>query len=425
VQYIIYVRQIIKRQKQEKELVASSDFIKRDVAEKIDTYLEQDIIKVVTGVRRCGKSIFSFMVLKEADFGYINFDEKELTALENYDELLRYIQEFYGNVQYLFLDEVQNLANWELWVNSLHRRGYNLLITGSNAKLLSRELATHLTGRHISVELFPFSFREYLRAIGFNVKADYTEEERGMILNHLTKYIEVGGFPEVVVKGYDYTYLQMLFDSIILKDVVQRYKVRYADELYNLAKFLVSSYSNEVSYTKLKNTLNLGSVHTVQNYVKYLEDTYLVFHLNRFSFKQREQIKTPKKMYVLDNGMISALAFGLSDNKGNLMENTVAVELLRRKSGSSSRTELYYWKDQQQREVDFVVKEGPDISHLIQVCYNVDDPKTKGRELKSLVRAAVELDCSDMLVITWDEEGEDEFKGSRIRFVPLWKWLLG
>jgi predicted AAA+ superfamily ATPase len=419
------MRQIIKRQKQEKELVISSDFISRDMAEKIDTYLKKDLIKVVTGARHCGKSIFSFMVLQEADFGYINFDEKELTTLENYDELLRYIQEFYGNVEYLLLDEVQNLANWELWVNSLHRRGYNLLITGSNAKLLSSELATHLTGRHISVELFPFSFREYLRAVDFNVKTDYTEEERGMVLNHLTKYIEVGGFPEVVVKGYDYTYLQTLFDSIILKDVVQRYKVRYADELYNLARFLMSSYSNEVSYTKLKNTLNLGSVHTVQNYVKYLEDTYLVFHLDRFSFKQREQVKSPKKMYALDNGMINALAFGFSKNIGNLMENTVAVELIRRKSGSSSRMELYYWKDQQQREVDFVVKEGLDISYLIQVCYNVDDPKTKEREVKSLVRAAGELDCNDLLVITWDEEGEEEFKGCRIRFVPLWKWLPG
>jgi predicted AAA+ superfamily ATPase len=419
------MRQIIKRQKQEKELVTSSDFISRDMAEKIDTYLKKDLIKVVTGVRRCGKSIFSFMVLQEADFGYINFDEKELTTLENYDELLRYIQEFYGNVEYLLLDEVQNLANWELWVNSLHRRGYNLLITGSNAKLLSRELATHLTGRHISVELFPFSFREYLRAVDFNVKTDYTEEERGMVLNHLTKYIEVGGFPEVVVKGYDYTYLQTLFDSIILKDVIQRYKVRYADELYNLARFLISSYSNEVSYTKLKNTLNLGSVHTVQNYVKYLEDTYLVFHLDRFSFKQREQVKSPKKMYVMDNGMINALAFGFSKNIGILMENTVAVELIRRKSGSSSRMEVYYWKDQQQREVDFVVKEGLDISYLIQVCYNVDDPKTKEREVKSLVRAAGELDCNDLLVITWDEEGEEEFKGCRIRFVPLWKWLPG
>lgn len=419
------MRQIIKRQKQEKEQVSGSDFVRRDVTVKIDTYLQKAIIKVVTGVRRCGKSIFCFMVLKGTKFGYVNFDEKELAGLANYDEILRYVQEFYGDVDYLFLDEVQNLENWELWVNSLHRRGYNLLITGSNAKLLSRELATHLTGRHISLELFPFSFREYLDVAGFHIRDEYTEQERGIILNHMKKYIEVGGFPEVVVKGYDYTYLQTLFDSIILKDVVQRYKVRYVDDLYNLARFLMSSFSNEVSYTKLKNTLKFRSVHTVQNYVRYLEDTYLVFHLDRFSFKQREQIKSPKKMYAVDTGMINALAFTFSENIGKLMENTVAVELLRQRSGSSSRLELYYWKDPQHREVDFVIKEGADVARLIQVCYDIDDPKTKARELKSLVRAAGELDCSDFLVITWDWEGEEEFKGCDIRFVPLWQWLQG
>ena len=419
------MRQIIKRQKQEKEQVTGSDFVRRDVTVKIDAYLRQDIIKVVTGVRRCGKSIFCFMVLKDTKFGYVNFDEKELAGLENYDEILRYVQEFYGDVDYLFLDEVQNLENWELWVNSLHRRGYNLLITGSNAKLLSRELATHLTGRHIAVGLFPFSFREYLDVAGFHIRDEYTEQERGIILNHLKKYIEVGGFPEVVVKGYDYTYLQTLFDSIILKDVVQRYKVRYVDDLYNLARFLMSSFSNEVSYTKLKNTLKFRSVHTVQNYVRYLEDTYLVFHLDRFSFKQREQIKSPKKVYAVDTGMVNALAFTFSENIGKLMENTVAVELLRQRSGSGSRLELYYWKDQQHREVDFVIKEGADVARLIQVCHDIDNPKTKARELKSLVLAAGELDCRDLLVITWDWEGEEEFKGCDIRFVPLWKWLQG
>jgi len=419
------MRQIIKRQKQEKEQVTGSDFVRRDVTEKIDTYRQKDIIKVVTGVRRCGKSIFCFMVLKGTDFGYVNFDEKELAGLGNYDEILRYVREFYGDVDYLFLDEIQNLENWELWVNSLHRRGYNLLITGSNAKLLSRELATHLTGRHIALELFPFSFREYLDVAGFHIRDEYTEHERGTLLNHLKKYIDVGGFPEVVVKGYDYAYLQTLFDSIILKDVVQRYNVRYADDLYNLARFLMSSFSNEVSYTKLKNTLKFRSVHTVQNYVRYLEDTYLVFHLDRFSFKQREQIKSPKKMYAVDTGMVNALAFTFSENIGKLMENIVAVELLRQRSGSRSRLELYYWNDQQHREVDFVIKEGVDVARLIQVCYDIDDPKTKARELKSLVRAAGELDCRDLLVITWDLEGEEEFKGCDIRFVPLWQWLLG
>ena len=417
------MRQSIQRQKLEKERVAGSDLVKRDVAENIESYLRHDIIKVVTGVRRSGKSIFCFMVLDDVDFGYVNFDEKEIAELDNYDEILRYVQEFYGDVEFLFLDEVQNLNNWELWVNSLHRRGYNLLITGSNAKLLSRELATHLTGRHISVELFPFSFKEYLDAVGFDIKDEYIEEEIGIILNYLKRYMEIGGFPEVVVKGYDHKYLQTLFDSIILKDVVQRHNVRYADDLYNLAKFLMSSFSNEMSYTKLKNTLNFRSVNTVQNYVRYLEDTYLIFHLDMFSFKQREQIKSPKKMYVIDTGMANAVSFKFSEDIGNMMENTVAVELLRQKSNSISRIEVYYWKDTQHREIDFVIKEGPDISQLIQVCYNINDLKTRERELRSLVGAAKELNCNNLLVITWDYDNTEEYNGNSIRYVPLWKWL--
>ncbi len=417
------MRQSIQRQKLEKERVAGSDLVKRDVAENIESYLRHDIIKVVTGIRRSGKSIFCFMVLDDVDFGYVNFDEKEIAELDNYDEILRYVQEFYGDVEFLFLDEIQNLNNWELWVNSLHRRGYNLLITGSNAKLLSRELATHLTGRHISVELFPFSFKEYLDAVGFDIKDEYIEEEIGIILNYLKKYMEIGGFPEVVVKGYDHKYLQTLFDSIILKDVVQRHNVRYADDLYNLAKFLMSSFSNEISYTKLKNTLNFRSVNTVQSYVRYLEDTYLIFHLDMFSFKQREQIKSPKKMYVIDTGMANAVSFKFSEDIGNMMENTVAVELLRQKSNSISRIEVYYWKDTQHREIDFVIKEGPDISQLIQVCYNINDLKTRERELRSLVGAAKELNCNNLLVITWDYDNTEEYNGNSIRYVPLWKWL--
>lgn len=417
------MRQSIQRQKLEKERVAGSDLVKRDVAENIESYLRHDIIKVVTGVRRSGKSIFCFMALDDVDFGYVNFDEKEIAELDNYDEILRYVQEFYGDVEYLFLDEIQNLDNWELWVNSLHRRGYNLLITGSNAKLLSRELATHLTGRHISVELFPFSFKEYLDAVGFDIKDEYIEEEIGIILNYLKRYMEIGGFPEVVVKGYDHKYLQTLFDSIILKDVVQRHNVRYADDLYNLAKFLMSSFPNEISYTKLKNTLNFRSVNTVQSYVRYLEDTYLIFHLDMFSFKQREQIKSPKKMYVIDTGMANAVSFKFSEDIGNMMENTVAVELLRQKSNSISRIEVYYWKDTQHREIDFVIKEGPDISQLIQVCYNINDLKTRERELRSLVGAAKELNCNNLLVITWDYDNTEEYNGNSIRYVPLWKWL--
>lgn len=419
------MREVILRQKQEKEKRLKAGFVEREVSGKVSKYLQQDIIKVVTGVRRCGKSVFCFMALKDVPFAYVNFDEKELAKAKNYEEILKYLRELYGGFRYLLLDEVQNVDGWELWVNSLQRRGYNLLITGSNAKLLSMELATHLTGRHLSLELFPFSFREFMVASGFTFKRDYTEEEKGGILNLLKKYLEAGGFPEVVVKGYDHSYLQGLFDSIILKDVVKRYNVRYPDDLYNLAKYLVSAFSKEASFTKLKNVLNFRSVHTVQAYFGYLEETYLVFSLDRFSFKQKEQMKSPKKIYAIDTGLINAIAFRFTENTGRLMENAVAVELLRRRSSDTRLFEVYYYKDNFGKEVDFVVKKGAKIKQLIQACYNIEDFGTKERETRSLISASSELKCNNLLVLTWDYGGKEKIGGKKIVFVPLWKWLLG
>lgn len=418
------MREIILRQKLEKERFLKAPLVERDISEKFAKHIQQDIIKVITGARRCGKSVFSIMALRGFPFGYVNLDEKELTEAKNYDEILKYVIEIYGDIKYLFLDEVQNLEKWELWINSLQRRGYNLVITGSNAKLLSRELATHLTGRYIATELFPFSFKEFMRAVGFEFKEEYTQEEKGKILHQLKKYLEMGGFPEVVVKGFDYSYLQSLFDSIIFKDIVKRYKIRYSDDLYNLAKYLISDFSKEASFTNIKKMLNFGSVHTVQNYVRFLEETYLIFSIDRFSFKQKEQIKSPKKIYAIDTGLINSIAFQFSNNLGRFMENAVAVELLRRISFNTVHRELYYWKDNAGREVDFVIKVGTKITHVIQVCYDMEDFETKERELKALVNASKELQCDSMLVITWDYEGEDEVDGKKILYVPLWKWLM-
>lgn len=417
------MREIILRQKQEMEKRLKEGLVKRDISNQASKYLPQDIIKVVTGVRRCGKSTFCFMALKGKKFAYVNFDEKELVDAKNYDDVLKYVREFYGDVKYLLLDEIQNLAKWELWANSLQRRGYNLLITGSNAKLLSRELATHLTGRHMAIELFPFSFKEYMRFSGFVFKDSYTEEEKGTLLNGAKKYLESGGFPEVIVKGYDASYLQSLFDSIILKDVVKRYNIKYSDELYNLAKYFVSEFSREVSFTRLKNALNFGSVHTVQNYAGYLEETYLVFSIKRFSFKQKEQVKAPKKIYAIDTGMINAIAFKFSGDTGRLMENVVAVELLRRRS-KNPHFEIYYYKDPYGKEVDFVLKTGTSISQLLQVCYDISGTGTKEREIKGLLKASEELKCNNLVVITWDYEGEERVRGKKVIYTPLWKWLL-
>jgi len=349
-------------------------------------------------------------------FAYLNFDDETLLRVDDYDLFLKALREIYGDFDILLLDEVQNLADWELFVNRLQRQGYNMIVTGSNSKLLGGELATHLTGRHLPVSILPFSFREFLRAKGSEA-ADGREA-----LNLLREYITEGSFPEVIVKSMEAkVYLKTLFDSIVLKDVIKRHGVRFSSQLYDLARHMVNSYAREFSFTELKNALGFRSVHTVENYVGFLEEAFLIFSVRRLSWKLKEQMKQPKKVYCIDTGFINSLSFRTSENYGMLMENLVATELLRR-SNLFSRFEVYYWKDSQQREIDFVLKEGAQIRQLIQVTYAVDE--LRGREIRALLKGSDSLNCGDLLVITWDYEGEEEVEGKRITFRPLWKWLL-
>ena len=345
-----------------------------------------------------------------------------LLKVDDYDIFLKSLREIYGDFEILLLDEVQNLVSWELFVNRLQRRGYNLIITGSNSKLLSGELATHLTGRHLPVSILQFSFKEFLRARNF--ETTMLKERRGEVLNLLREYLTDGSFPEVIVKNMDPgVYLKTLFDSIVLKDVIKRHNVRFASSLYDLARYMVNSYSQEFSFTEVKNTLGFRSVHTAENYVKYLEEAFLIFSIGRFSWKLKERMKHPKKVYCIDNGFISSLSFRISENFGRLMENLVAVELVRR-SNLFSEFEIYYWRDQQQREIDFVVKEGLQIKQLIQVTYSSDRDDVKKGEIRSLLNGCEKMNCENLIVITWDYEDEREIDGRKIVFEPLWKWLL-
>ncbi|MDI6819850.1 MAG: ATP-binding protein [Candidatus Hodarchaeaceae archaeon] len=320
----------------------------------------------------------------------------------------------------MLFDEIQNLDGWELFVNRLKRKGLNLTLTGSNSKLLSKELATHLTGRYLEIKILPFSFREFLETKKFEIgEMDLiSKETRGGLLNLLTGYLENGGYPEVVIKGYGRDYLKTLFDGIIFKDIVKRYNVRYSSKLYELALYLASAISKSASYTKIKNSLDFRSVHTVENYMKYLEEAYLFVTLNRFSYKLKEQLKSPKKTYCIDTGLANAVGFKFTENTGGTMENLVAIELIRRGS------EIYYWKNHFGEEVDFVVKEGYRIKQAIQVTYVSSKKELERREMKALVKASKELKCRNLLVITWDYEGAEKYQDRKIKFLPLWKWLL-
>lgn len=419
------VKDILLQHKSERDKLLSRNYILREKLKFAQRFLDSDLIKIVTGSRRAGKSIFSMLFLKDRNFAYLNFDDESFLKIKNYDEIVKAIFEVYPKAKFILFDEIQNLENWELFVNKLQRRGFNLTLTGSNAKLLSKELGTKLTGRYIPIEIFPFSFGEFLKAKDFEIERKQTTlpEIKGKILNYSDEYLKNGGFPEVVVKNLDpKTYLETLFDAILFRDVVKRYKVRFSQKVYDLATYLASNFSSPFSFTKLKNILGFRSTITVGKYLGYLEESYLVFSLNRFSFKVKEQIKAARKIYLVDNGFILAKSFQFSKNIGRLMENLVFVEILRK--GYKLNKDIFYYKTSNSREVDFVLRKGIKIEKLIQVCYEIGDIWIKERELKGLTKASEELKCNRLVVITWDYEAEEEFRERKINFIPLWKWLL-
>jgi uncharacterized protein len=411
------IQDILLQQKREIEARTKEPYIKRDTT----IGLNNDLIKVIIGPRRAGKSFYAMHYLKNAgSFGYINFDDEKLIEVQNYDELLAAMNIVYDQPTFLLFDEIQNLPKWELFVNRLQRQGYNLIITGSNSHLLSKELATHLTGRHILRTILPFSFQEYLQLDG---KKLTTSE----IKVKLSSYLISGGFPEPLIKQIDQReYLITLFHAILYKDIVKRYRIRHPNEIENLAMYLISNVASEYSYLSLTNVTKIKSSHTIQKYLNYLEESYLLFSLNKFSFKVKEQVSSNKKIYCIDNGLISARAFSFSPNMGKLYENLVACTLKRKEN--QGLCAIYYWKNTQQEEVDFVVKKGLQVDQLIQVCYNPQSVETTNREARALIKAGKELNCTSLLVITEDIEKHEETEWfgekARIQYIPLWKWLL-
>lgn len=415
------IKRVIVDQKEEiEDTFGKKRIIDREIpkAELIKS-LEHPNILAVLGVRRCGKSILSHSLLKGRKYGYINFDDERVFGIEAKDlnKVLQAFYELYGTeLEYLILDEIQNVPGWELFANRL-RRTKKVILTGSNAKLLSGELATHLTGRYVDFTLYPFSFKEFLEFKG--VEPDvYSTKSMAELNNALREYIKTGGFPEAYIFGRGI--VTRIYEDIIHKDILVRYKIKNKKTFSDIARYLVSNFSCEFTFSKLKDIASIKNVHTAKNYAGYLESSYLILIVKRFTFKLKEQMLAPKKVYCIDTGIINSIAFKFSEDIGKLMENLVAVELHRRKS-YYGEAEVYYWKDHQQREVDFVLKEGEAIKELIQVSYASSENDIKEREITALLKASQELRCKNLSVITWDYEGEI----GKIKCKPLWKWLLG
>lgn len=458
------LKRIITDQKEElDEILTREGIIDRHAPiGKLTGFIAHPNIVAILGIRRSGKSILSALLLRDLKYGHLNFDDERLAGFETKDlnNVLEAFYEMYGtDLEYIFLDEVQNVPGWELFVNRL-RRTKKVILTGSNANLLSGELATHLTGRYMDFTLYPFSFSEFLAmrdpkirtGAGKRTAMDTdtnietgTEEDTGiedgggtgttgediglystknisMVKKELEEYIAQGGFPEVFLFGRSIPL--RIYEDIIQKDILLRYGIRDRKTFSELAKYVISNSGNEMSYSRLMNIFSIKDAHTVKTYIDHLSSSYLTFTLERFSFKLKKQAIAPKKIYCIDTGIINSVAFRFSENRGNLMENVVAVELRRRISSWHQGSEMYYWKDNRDKEVDFVLKNGSMVTQLIQVTHSSTRDEVRSREIRSLLKASIELRCRELLLITWDHEDDLVVDGERIRCVPLWEWLL-
>ncbi len=418
------LRYVVKEQREELDTIMNEQhIIERERLTEARSMLSHPNVLALIGIRRCGKSIFSYQLAKDENFGYLNFDDERLYGLgpKDLNDVLEAFYSLYGNPKLLVLDEVQNVPGWELFVNRL-RRTKRVLVTGSSSGMLSGELATKLTGRHLVFTLFPFSFREHLDMMKVKAPEVMTTGEKVNVVKELETYIFKGGLPEVHHLGN--RVLPVIFDNIVSKDVMTRGNVRKFEELKQLARFMVSNYSSEFTYRGLKKSLGLGQVSTVSNWLKLLEEAFLIFKLERFDSRLKNRLKAPKKIYCTDPGIIDAVSIDASKNMGRRMENIVAVELMRRKV-DDPRTEVHYWKDHNQNEVDFMIKVGNEVKRLIQVTYADSVDGLRDREVRSLLLAGERFGCKDLEVITWDLETEEVMDGRTVRFVPLYRWLLG
>ena len=369
-----------------------------------------------------GKSTQALLMLRNRKFAYLNFDSQQLLDAWDADLVMRMLDDVYPGYEYLLLDEVQNLDAWDLWVSELYRLGKNLVITGSNAKMLSSEMATALTGKYLKVEMLPFSLEEFFDWNKLDL-SKLNPEQQADASALMDDYLRNGGYPEVVAsRQLTRTYLDTLFDSIVWKDVAKRHSVRNVTDLNDLAMYLVSIFCNPVSANELTEELGFSSVNTTKKFMDYLHEPYLFYYLPRYNNKLKLMKKASRKVYVVDNGFVAAKAFSLSDNLGRLLENQVFVELLRQ--GYDTDKTMFYYRSRNDKEVDFVLRKGAHIDRLVQVCYDMSNAKTEKREVDSLIECAEELNCSNLVIVTSNEERIREKDGYRIEVVPVAKWSV-
>ena len=416
--------QVLTEQKEEIETYNPQKWVSRK--EELQFEYSSTLAQVVIGVRRSGKSTLCHKALLDHDirYGYVNLDDDRLTKVETEDlnTFLSCIYQLYGtDISYLFFDEIQNVDGWHLFVNRLLRMGMHVFVTGSNAKLLSSELATHLTGRYNEIRLYPFSFSEYCSFHGID-SAGVTTKAEADRKRAFMEYINTGGFPEMQQLRNKRGYVQSLIEAIILKDIQHRFRIRHVEELRKIAHHIINNVCQEVNYEEMTKMFGLGDK-TIKKYIDFLQQAFLVQLLNRHSFKSKERIRS-QKSYIVDTGLLGNRDNAMmAENIGWRLENVVYIELLRK--AARDFLDVYYFKPaSRSKEVDFVVYDKGTAVELIQVAYDIEAPKTYNRELSSLVTASNHLHCDNLTLISFTDTKDVVIEGKTIHIRSVIEWLL-
>src|SRR3990167_1685089 len=405
----------------QREYTPPKNFFTRGLTDTLKRFINDPNIMILSGLRRSGKSTIQRILqleLAKSDY-YLNFDDERLIRfkVEDFQMLLEVLIELFGEQSTFYFDEIQNIEGWERFVRRLYEQGKKIYITGSNAKLLSKELGTHLTGRYIQLEVYPLSFREIIlhKYPDILSKKALSTNDTGMILHHFSNYLNNGGIPEYV-KFEKAEYLKDLFDGILYRDIITRYKINDERSLQEVVYYFASNIGKEFSYTKLGKIVGISSPHTIANYCNYLEQCYLCFFVNRYSHSLKKQIQYNKKCYMIDPAIIRITGFRISEDRGRLLENIVFLHLKR------LGKEVYFHKDQ--KECDFVLREGNHIVEAIQVTAHLSNEEIKKREISGLVEAMKAYNLQKGLILTENEHDLIEVDGIQIIVTPIWKWLL-
>ena len=408
----------------------------------IQDYLNLKVNKIIVlnGFRRVGKTYILYGLVNELlksnsreEVVDINFEDERIPLKTEFlSGLLPTAEEIFNKrVKYLFLDELHNIPNWSKWLRRIYdNQEMKIFVSGSSSKMSEEEIPTELRGRFLEIKIFPLSFKEFLKFknLDFDFKIlDYSGKERPLILKALMEYLKFGGLPEIVLieENKKFELAQSYYATVIKRDIIERYNIKNEESLKALIKLLLDSkeYSISKSYNNLKSLGYKIGKSTLQRYISYIENSYFAFSLPIFSYKIKDQMQYPKKIYFIDNAFINSISTKFSNNLGRLYENIVAVELKRRKK------EFCYWKNIEKEEVDFVIKNDSKAGQLIQVCYDISETDTKKREIRALLKASKDLKCKNLLLINHDYFGEEELEWfgikRKVKFVPLWKWLLG